>query len=111
MVLVVRSTAYNINFRTGVEIIVLMLMDQLKCIHLLQLIFGSQLNTWSAQKNTYPPIRLLRISTKLFEYGIQTEKGSTSEIRVYSGLDGQCYTESHARITALAHLPVLKLKL
>lgn len=35
-------------------------------------------------KITYPPIRLLRFSKRLFECGVQIEKSSTSEIRVYS---------------------------
>jgi predicted transcriptional regulator of viral defense system len=35
-------------------------------------------------KITYPPIRLIRSSKKLFEYGVQIKKGSTTQIRVYS---------------------------
>ena len=35
-------------------------------------------------KITYPPIRLIRSSKKLFEYGVQIKKGRTTQIRVYS---------------------------
>ena len=35
-------------------------------------------------KIAYPPIRLIRFSKKLFEYGVQIKKGRTTQIRVYS---------------------------
>ena len=35
-------------------------------------------------KISYPPIRLIRFSKKLFEFGVEIEKGNTTQIRVYS---------------------------
>ena len=37
-----------------------------------------------APKITYPPIRLIRASKRLFEYGVQIKKKNNSVIRVYS---------------------------
>jgi len=37
-----------------------------------------------APKINYPPIRLIRFSKRLFDFGVQIKQGITSEIRVYS---------------------------
>ena len=37
-----------------------------------------------APKITYPPIRLVRFSKRLFDFGVQTRKADNTEIRVYS---------------------------